>query len=156
MIGRTAAYLGYSSAQKFLEEMVSELVCQWLNEGSLDRFPYSLMGMSSLEQFCKCVSLPASNGILFHCVFILYRCYSSKIVPHLILSGKTDALKGMSDHCKQPLAELVQASLPTSMVFILTAFARQDQQDSAENSQGRMATATRAHDYIIGLLGKEV
>ena len=87
---------------------------------------------------------------------LLYRCYSSKIVPHLILTGKTDALKGIADHCKQPLAELVQASLPTSMVFILTAFAQQGQQDSAENSQGRMATATRAHDYIIGLLGKEV
>ena len=42
------------------------------------------------------------------------------------------------------------------MVFILTSFAQRDEKEREEDSQERMADATKSHDYLIRLLGNEV
>ena len=53
MVQRTASYLGYSSPLVFLEGMLSELVCRWLDEGDMDKFPYCLLEQPSLKEFYR-------------------------------------------------------------------------------------------------------
>ena len=50
----------------------------------------------------------------------------------------------------------MQPCLDVSMVFILTSFAQRDEKEREEDSQERMADATKSHDYLIRLLGNEV
>ena len=213
MVQCTASYLGYSSPLVFLEGMLSELVCRWLDEGDMDKFPYCLLEQPSLKEFyryriavsscsfttvaaklcqirmimiiscCNCaqqqsclwLSLPLlfSNchfitkqwyawcSLLFalcslHLSFFASRTYSSKIIPYLIASGRTETLDSIATLCGQPLSELVQPCLDVSMVFILTSFAQRDEKEREEDSQERMADATKSHDYLIRLLGNEV
>ena len=89
-------------------------------------------------------------------IFSYSRTYSSKLIPHLIASGKTDTLDSIAALCDQPLSELVQPCLDVSMMFILTSFAQRDEREREEDSQERMADATKSHDYLISLLGNEV
>ena len=84
------------------------------------------------------------------------RTYSSKIIPYLIVSGKTETLDSISSLCGQPLSELVQPCLDVCMVFILTSFAQRDEKEREEDSQERMADAAKSHEYLISLLGNEV
>ena len=90
------------------------------------------------------------------CHFFASRTYSSKIIPYLIASGRTETLDSIATLCEQPLSELVQPCLDVSMVFILTSFAQRDEKEREEDSQERMADATKSHDYLIRLLGNEV
>ena len=90
------------------------------------------------------------------CHFFASRTYSSKIIPYLIASGRTETLDPIASLCGQPLSELVQPCLDVSMVFILTSFAQRDEKEREEDSQERMADATKSHDYLIRLLGNEV
>ena len=53
MVQRTASYLGYSSPLVFLEGMLSELVCRWLDEGDMEKFPYCLLEQPSLKEFYR-------------------------------------------------------------------------------------------------------
>ena len=53
MVQRTASYLDYSSPLVFLEGMLSELVCRWLDEGDMDKFPYCLLEQPSLKEFYR-------------------------------------------------------------------------------------------------------
>lgn len=55
VIRRISEYLGYANEICLLEEMLSYLVPQWMSEGSIDGFPYTLLSLDTINDFYRLV-----------------------------------------------------------------------------------------------------
>ena len=53
VISRISEYLGYANEIKLMEEMLSYLVSQWMNEGNISNFPYTLFSLNDLNEFYR-------------------------------------------------------------------------------------------------------
>lgn len=86
----------------------------------------------------------------------MLRAYSSTLLPHLLLLDHHELLEEVASLCQRPLQELFKQCLPLCMVFITSSYAQQHEGDTNESSQERQAAASRSHDLLIELIGKEV
>ena len=46
-------YLGYSDTSLLLERILSYLIGQWLNEGTIDNFPYVVFKINNKHEFFR-------------------------------------------------------------------------------------------------------
>ena len=72
-------------------------------------------------------------------------------MPHLVFASDEATLAGVSEMLERPLPALLKASLPSTMVLILTCWA----QDSEAGEEQRQQ-ATASHDLLCKYMSEEV
>ena len=79
-----------------------------------------------------------------------YRAYAGQLVPHLVFASDEATLTSISELLGSPLPALLESTLPSSMVLILTCWAQE-----GEGDQGRVQ-ATAGHNLLCKYMSKEV
>ncbi|XP_019856363.1 PREDICTED: serine-protein kinase ATM [Amphimedon queenslandica] len=128
VIRRISEYLGYANEICLLEEMLSYLVSQWMNEGTIDGFPYTLLSLDNINEF--------------------YRKYYRSVVPHILATDR-DSLQSISDATLLSKEDLIKESLPVTMASILKAMAHSDGDEDSKRQ------AKDTNEYILSVISKE-
>ncbi|XP_078513177.1 serine-protein kinase ATM [Lissotriton helveticus] len=125
-----ATTLGYKSVEDFMMSHLDYLILEWLRLKepgySLSAFPFTLLNVSSVEEF--------------------YRSFYKVLIPHLVIRNEFEEVKSLASQIAKDWRLLLADCFPRVLVNILPYFAYEGSGDS-DMAQQRV-TASDVYDIL--------